>query len=130
MKVEKKDLDKSQIELTITITPEEFSPYLDKAAAELSKDIKLDGFRPGKAPRNLVEQKVGADKVFEEAVRLAVPDTFLKALEQEKIEAIGQPEITPQKVALGNEFVYKAKVATLPDITLPDITKVKVKRSK
>lgn len=128
MKIEKKDLEKSQVELTITVTPEEFDAFQDKAAKSLAKEIKVDGFRQGNAPRDIVEQKVGADKVFEEAVRLAVPETLLKALDQEKIEAIGQPEVTPQKVALGNEFVYKAKIATMPKIEVPDYSDVKVAR--
>ncbi len=128
MKVETEDLEKSQKELTISISPEEFAKFLDQAAAEISKDLKVEGFRPGKVPRNLVEKQVGPEKVFEEAVKIAVPDTLIKALEQEKIEAIGQPEVTPQKIAVGNEFVYKAKVAVLPKLEIPDYSKIKIAR--
>lgn len=128
MTVTKKDLPKSQVELTITVPAADFDKYLDQAAAKLSKEVPIEGFRPGKAPRTVMEQRVGAAKIFEEAVRLAVPDTFIKALEQEKIEAIGQPEIEPQKIARGNEFVYKARVAVLPKIVAPDFTGVRVTR--
>jgi len=128
MKVETEDLEKSQKELTISISPEEFAKFLDQAAAEISKDLKVEGFRPGKVPRNLVEKQVGPEKVFEEAVKIAVPDTLIKALEQEKIEAIGQPEVTPQKIAVGNEFVYKAKVAGLPKLEITDYSKIKIAR--
>ncbi|MFC1618206.1 trigger factor [Patescibacteria group bacterium] len=130
MKVEKKDLDKSQVELTITITPEEFNEFSNRAAANLAKDMKVEGFRPGKVPREIVEKNVGPEKLFEEAVRVAVPDTLVKAFADENIEAIGQPEIIPQKVAIGNEFVYKAKVAILPKIELPDYSDIKVERKK
>lgn len=128
MKVDKKDLDKSQVELTITISPEEFKPYYEKAAANISKDLKIEGFRPGKVPRHLVEKHVGTERVFEEAIKVAIPDTLVKAVKQEKVEAIGQPEITPQKIATGNDFVYKAKMAVLPEFELPDYTKIKVER--
>ncbi len=128
MTVTKKDLPKSQIELTITISAAEFDKFLDQAAAKLSKEVNVEGFRPGKAPRSMMEQKLGAAKVFEEAVRLAIPDTFITAIEQEKIEAIGQPEIEPQKIARGNEFVYKARVAVLPKVTAPEFTGIKMAR--
>lgn len=128
MKIDKKSLAKSQVELTIAISPEEFNPYLDKAAAKLSQSMKIEGFRPGKAPRRLVEQQVGPEKVFSEAMQLAIPDTLIKAVQQEKIEAVGQPEVTPQKIATGNDFVYKAKVAVLPQFELPDLKAIKVAR--
>lgn len=128
MTITKKSLSKSQVELTITIPAAEFDTFLDRAAAQLAKEIKIEGFRPGKAPRSLVERHLGPAKVFEEAVRLAIPDTFIKAIEQEKIEAIGQPEIEPQKIAPGNEFVYKARVAVLPQVAAPDYADVKIER--
>lgn len=128
MTVTKKDLPKSQVELTITIPAAEFDKFLDQAAAKLSKEVDVEGFRPGKAPRSMMEQKLGAAKVFEEAVRLAIPDTFIKVIEQEKIEAIGQPEIEPQKIARGNEFVYKARVAVLPKVAAPEFTGIKMAR--
>ncbi len=128
MTVDKKDLPKSQVELLITIPETEFVKYLDQAAVKLSKEMKVEGFRAGKVPRSIMERELGAAKIFEEAVRLAIPDTFIKAIEDGKIEAIGQPEIEPQKVASGNEFVYKARVAVLPKITAPDFSGVKVAR--
>ena len=85
-------------------------------------------FRPGKAPRHLVEKHVGTERVFEEAIKIAIPETLFKAVEQEKIEAIGQPMITPQKIATGNDFVYKATLAVLPEFELPDYSKIKVAR--
>jgi len=128
MKVETKDLEKSQKELTIAIPQADFDKYMDKAAAKISQGLKIEGFRPGNAPRQMVEKHVGADRIFEEAVQIAVPETLIAALEQEKIEAIGQPEVTPQKIAVGNDFVYKAKVAVLPKFELPDYSKIKVAR--
>jgi trigger factor len=128
MKIETKDLEKSQVELTIAITPEELNPYLDKAAVKLSQSLKIEGFRPGKAPRRLVEQYLGPEKVFSEAIQIAIPDTLIKAVTEKKLEAVGQPEVTPQKIATGNDFVYKAKIAVLPKFELPDLSDIKIAR--
>ncbi|EKD49510.1 MAG: Trigger factor [uncultured bacterium] len=130
MKIEQKQLPKSELEITVTLEQSELEPYLDKAAAKLSKDIKIEGFRPGNAPRKVVEQRVGTAKLFEESIQIAIPDSFVKAIQREKLEAIGRPEITPQKVAAGNEFVYKAKFAVMPRFELPDYSKIKAKRKK
>lgn len=128
MKVTIQKQPKSQVELTIEVTPEELDRYLDQAASHLSKDLNIPGFRPGKAPKNLVEQKVGVFKVYEEATNLALPKTYIKALLDNDIEAIGPPQIKLEKLAPGNPLVYKAQVAVLPAIDLPDYKKIKIKK--
>lgn len=130
MKVTIQKQPKSQVELTVEVTPKELDPYLDQAASNLSKDTNISGFRPGKAPRNLVEQKVGVFKVYEEAANLALPKTYTKALIDNDIEAIGPPQIKLEKLAPGNPMVYKANVSVLPEIDLPDYKKIKVKKKE
>lgn len=130
MKVTIQKQPKSKVELTIEVTPKELDPYLDQAASNLSKDINIPGFRPGKAPRNLVEQKVGVFKVYEEAANLALPKTYVKVLIENDIEAIGPPQVKLEKLAPGNPMVYKATLSVLPEIKLPDYKKIKVKEKK
>ena len=130
MKVTKKELPKSQTELTIEASVKEIEPYLDKAARAISKEAKISGFRPGKAPRNVVEQQVGEFKLWQEATNLALPELYVKAITDEKIEAIGQPEIKLDKLAPNNPLVFKAVVTYLPPIELPDYKKIKITAKK
>ncbi len=120
MKIEIKKLPKSQIELDFELTAEEFAPFVEKAVSNLSQNVKIEGFRPGKAPRNLIEQKVGSAALYEEAAELAVKKTYVAAVLEKNLNVIGRPEIQILKLAPGNPFNYKAKAAVLPEIKLPD----------
>ena len=71
-----KQLPKSQVEFEVTIPKEEWEKYLDQVAAEASQEIKIEGFRPGKAPRNLVEQKVGKGVILNGAAEKAVQKSY------------------------------------------------------
>ncbi len=124
MKFTKKDLSKSEIEIEIELPAGEFEEFLDSAAEDLSKELKIDGFRPGHAPRNIVEQKAGSNRLLEQATEKAIRKTYVKVILDENIEAIGQPEITVLKVGLGAPFIFKAKVAILPEVVLNDYKKV------
>ena len=82
MKVEKKILPKSQIELVVELSNEEFLPFITKGAEEISKDITIEGFRPGKAPLDMVKRKVGEMSILERAANLAINKSFSKILEE------------------------------------------------
>ncbi|MFA5926192.1 MAG: trigger factor [Parcubacteria group bacterium] len=129
-----KKLPNSQIEIDISVPAKDLETYLDHAAEEISKDIKADGFRPGKAPRKIVEQKVGTEKVLAHAAEKAVKKTYADFVVKEKIETIGEPKITITKIAPGNDLEYKAVVSVMPEITLgnhrKEIKKIKKEEDK
>lgn len=127
---EKKVVSDSLIELTVTVPPEDMEKYINQAAVDLSKHIDLKGFRPGKAPRKVVESRFGVGALFQEAVNLALPKTYSDIILDEKIESLGQPEIDVKKAAHGNDFVYVAKVYVVPEITLPKYDSIKVKKEE
>lgn len=118
MKIEKKELEKSQLELTIELEEKEIEPQLKKAAQKLSAQQKIPGFRPGNAPYDLVKSKFGEMTIYQEALDFIINESFYKAVTQEKLETIGQPKIDIEKLAPGNPVVYKAVVSLLPKITL------------
>lgn len=126
MKYELKKLDKSQVELTFTITPEEYKKDVEIAAVRLSERAAIKGFRPGKAPYEIVKKQVGEVKIMEEAMEAIVQKTYYEAVKTEKLQTVGSPSINVTKIAPGNDFEYKATVALLPEITLPDVSKIKV----
>ncbi len=121
-----KNLPKSQAEFIITITPAEYAKDMEAAAARLSERAAIHGFRPGKAPYDIIKQQLGEIKILEEAMQTIVEKNFFEAVTKEKMQTVGMPEITLEKLAPGNDFVFKAIVALLPTVKLPDLGKIKV----
>lgn len=124
MQVEIIKLPKSEIELKIEVPSKEWQEFLDEAAKELSKDLKVAGFRPGNAPLNLVEEKIGMATILETAAEMCVRKCYVRAILENNIEAVGQPEISILKIAKGNPLEFKAKTAIMPEVKLPDYRKI------
>lgn len=120
MQIEIKKLPKSRVEISFELTAEELKPFIEKAVSNASQSVKIEGFRPGKAPRDLIEQKIGQAALYEEAAELAVRKTYVAAVLEKNLNVIGRPEIQILKLAPGNPFNYKAIAAVLPEIKLPD----------
>jgi trigger factor len=121
VKIEK--LSGSKVSLSVIIPPEEFEAFRKQALEHLSRDIKIDGFRPGKAPYAMIEEKIGSDKIMAEAAERAVKKSYVDSIVKNKIEAIGEPKITVTKIAPGNNFEYRAEISVLPKITLGNYRK-------
>ncbi|MFA6995551.1 MAG: trigger factor [Patescibacteria group bacterium] len=120
MQVTKKDLDKSQIELLVELTPEEFAPYIVKGVEKVSKDVKIEGFRPGKVPFDILKQKIGEMTILEEAAHIAINKTIDEVIMQNTMErrAIGQPQVNVTKLAPNNPLEYKIILSLLPTVAL------------
>lgn len=128
MSHELKKIENSQIQLTITVSPADYQKDLEAAAVRLSERAGIKGFRPGKAPFETVKQQLGEIKIMEEALQTIVEMNFFRAVQTEKLETVGQPEITIEKMAPGNDFVFIAKVALMPTVKLPDFKTIKVEK--
>ena len=127
MQYELKNLEKSQVEFTITVEPADYKKDLESAAVRISERAAIKGFRPGKAPYDMVKQQVGEVRIIEEAMQSIVEKNFFEATRKEKLDTVGMPQITIIKVAPGNDLVFKAAVALLPKIKLGNLATVKVK---
>ncbi|MGI6373885.1 MAG: trigger factor [Patescibacteria group bacterium] len=129
MKIEKKDLEKSQLEITVELSADEFAPYVDKGAKKLAAEVKIEGFRPGKAPLEVLKQKVGEMAILEEAANIAVRKTLDEAIKKggEEQQAVGQPQVNITKLAPNNPFEYKITVTILPTIILGKYKELKLK---
>lgn len=115
-----KKLPKSRIEISITVPREQWEKYLDSAASEVSQEIKISGFRPGKAPRNLVEQKVGKGVVLNNAAEKAVQKSYVDFVVAEKLEVIGSPEVEIEKIEEGQDLQFVARVAVMPEMKIKE----------
>jgi trigger factor len=132
MNIEKKKLEKSQIEFSVELPYEEFKPFVEQGAQSLSKDLKIEGFRPGKAPLNIVKVKVGDMAILQEAAHLAINKLFAKILDEHlgDDEAIGQPTVDITKLAPENPLEFKIVMATIPSVELGSYKDLKVKRTQ
>jgi len=107
--------------LIVEVSTEELKIYLPKAVEHLSREVKIEGFRPGKATYEVLKAKIGEMAIWEEAARDAINKTFGQALEEKITEqVVGQPEISITKLATDNPLEYKAVVTILPEIILAE----------
>jgi len=131
MNITKKELEKSQIELTVELSLAEFKPYIEKGVKKVSQEIKIEGFRPGKVPFAVLKQKIGEMTILEEAAQIAVDKTLPKVLaENTDKQVIGQPRVDIIKLAPENPLVYKITLSALPEVKLGGYKNAKVKRQE
>jgi trigger factor len=134
MNVTVKKLPESKAELTVTLPWEEWKDEMKHAVAGLAKEVKVSGFRPGKAPRDVIEKRFGKQALFIEAAEHAVTHSYPKALAEAKIEAIGQPEVKLEKFAENEILEYSVVTAVMPEVTLKpwkdDVKKVNAEFAK
>lgn len=128
MKYTSKTLPKSQAELVVTVSPEDYKKDLQKAAVSLSERASIKGFRPGKAPYETVKQNLGELKIMQEAMQTIVESNYTKAVKEAKLETVGMPQITIDKMAPDNDFIFKATVALLPTIKIGALDKINISK--
>lgn len=120
----------NEIEINVTISAQDLKTESSWAAARLSKDLKIPGFRPGKAPYDIVKKEIGEDKILQEAADKIVTDKINEIIKKENLQIAGQPKIEIKKLASGNELIFKATMPLLPEVTLPDFSKITVETPK
>jgi len=124
MEVKQKKLEKSQIELEFELTAEEFLEHFDHALSHMKSHVKVDGFREGKAPAKMVEEKIKPEALLMEAGDHAVKHVYFDYIKENKLEPIGNPEVKILKIAKGSPFIFTAIISILPDVELPDYKKI------
>ncbi len=131
MKVNKQDIKKGQRELIVELSVDEFKPYIEQGSQKVSKEIKIDGFRSGKIPYEVLKQKIGEMTILEESARIAINKTLDKAIQEIGTgKLIGQPRVDIVKLAPNNPLEYKITIALIPEITLGAYKDLKIKQAK
>lgn len=120
----KKIPEKSQVELTVSVTAEELEPHVERAAKNLSKDNPVKGFRPGKASLEAATKAFGKDRLLSEVIDKAVPRWFVQAVLEHDIDALGRPSTTVSKADIETGITFSSIVDVLPDVTLGDPQKI------
>lgn len=124
MKITTEKLPKSLLALSIELDKERFEKGLDQAARRLSQKYPIHGFRPGKAPRFMIERTFGREALIEEASEELINKAFRDALKQEKIEPVGQASL--QGVTSSDPFTFTVHVPVQPTVTVGDYRSISV----
>ena len=121
MKTDVEELGPTRVKLTIEVPFEELKPSLDKAYREVAKQVRVPGFRPGRVPPRIIDQRFGRAVVLEQAVNDAVPKLYGQALEEHEVYALGQPDLEITSLDDGKQLAFTAEVDIRPKFELPGI---------
>jgi trigger factor len=115
-------LNPTRVKLTVEVPFEELKPSLDAAYATIGSQIQVPGFRKGKVPSRIIDQRVGRGAVLQEAVNEALPQFYGQAVEDNKVRPIGQPEVDVTEVPAeeGQDLKFTVEVDVRPEVTLPE----------
>jgi trigger factor len=119
-------LSPTKVRLTVEAGFDELKPELDKAYRTIGRQVKVQGFRPGKVPPRVLDQRVGRGAVLEEAVNSAIPRLYGEALESSSITPLGSPEIDVTELADNERIAFTAEVEVRPEFALPDFQSLAV----
>jgi trigger factor len=121
VKTDVEELSPTRVKLTIEVPFEELKPNVDRAYREVARQVRIPGFRPGRVPPRVIDQRIGRGAVLEQAVQDAVPQLYGKALEENDVFALGQPAVEITKLDDGKELAFTAEVDVRPKFDIPDI---------
>lgn len=126
MKTTVENLDDVKVKLSVEVEPKRVKQAMDAAARELAKQVNLPGFRPGKAPRKLLEQRLGPGVIAQQALEDSLSDFYTEAIQSEELEPVAQPEVAVEVFDEKEGCKFTAELEVRPDIDLPDHTGIGV----
>jgi trigger factor len=112
--------DPHTVKLTIEVPEDEFGKDLDRTYRTIANQIKIPGFRKGKVPKQIIDTQIGKDAILEEFVNSSVPSYFRKAVAEEDLAPITDPDIDVQQLEPGKPFVFSATVEVRPRLSFEE----------
>lgn len=112
-------LSPTRVKITVEVPFSELKPNLDKAYREVAAQVNIPGFRRGKVPPVIIDQRFGRGMVLSEAVNAAIPDLYGRAVSENSLSPLGQPEVEVTRLEDGNLVEFTAEVDVRPDFALP-----------
>jgi trigger factor len=119
-------LSPTRVRINVEVPFTELQPDFDRAYKELAKQVRLPGFRPGKAPAKLLEARIGKEAMLDQVVGDAVPGRYTEAVTSSDVRPLGQPEIEITNKEYGQDLTFTAEVDVRPEIELPDLKGLKI----
>ena len=122
--------EKNLVSIEFTVSPEEFEKAVNKAYLKVKNNINVEGFRKGKAPRNIIERKYGKNIFYDDALDLAVQKEYPKAVNELALDVIANPKIDVVKFEEGQDIVLSADVEVIPEVVLPEYKGIEVEKTE
>lgn len=120
------NLEKSMAKVTITVDADKFEEAMQKSYLKNKKNITVQGFRRGKAPRKMIEKMYGEGVFYEDAANFAIDEAYGEFFDNNDLDIVSRPEIEVAEIGEGKDFVFTATVAVKPEVTLGDYKGVEV----
>ena len=126
MKSTVETLSPTRVKLSVEVAFEELSPYIADAFKKLASQINVPGFRKGKVPAAMVEQRVGRAAVLDEAINSALPEFYGQAAREKELLVIGRPVVDIKEFKDNEKLEFTVEVSIRPEVTLPDFSKITI----
>ncbi|MCM3237181.1 trigger factor [Heyndrickxia oleronia] len=121
-------LEGNQGVLTVEVDADTVKAGLDEAFKKVVKQVNVPGFRKGKMPRGMFEQRFGVESLYQDALDVILPDAYAKAIEETGIEPVDRPEIDIEQMEKGKELIFKATVTVKPEVKLGEYKGLEVEK--
>jgi trigger factor len=115
------NLSPTRVRLAVEVPFDDLKPSLDKAYKAIAQQVRIPGFRPGKVPARIIDQRIGRGTVLQEAVNDALPTLYGAAAREHELRPLGQPDIDITNLDDGSSLSFTAEVDIRPEITLPEL---------
>jgi trigger factor len=119
-------LSPTRVKISVEVAFEELSPYIADAYKKLASQINVPGFRKGKVPAAMVEQRVGRPAILDEAINAALPEFYGQAAREHTLLVIGRPVVDIKEFKDNEKLDFTVEVSVRPEVTLPDFSKVTI----
>ena len=126
MKSTVETLSPTRVKLSVEVAFEELSPYIAEAFKKLASQINVPGFRKGKVPAAMVEQRVGRPAILDEAINAALPEFYGQAAREHELLVIGRPVVDIKEFKDNEKLDFTVEVSIRPEVTLPDFSKITI----
>src|SRR6478672_2205269 len=126
MKSAVESLSETLVKLTVEVPFDELKPSMDAAYRKVGAQVRIPGFRPGKVPAAVLDQRIGRGVVLEEAVNDAIPRFYSDAVRDNELQVLGQPAVEVTEFADREQLIFTAQVEVKPAITLPEYDKLAI----
>ncbi|CAO5169852.1 Trigger factor [Frankia sp. AiPs1] len=126
MKATKETLSPTRVKLTVEVPFDELKPSLDATYRKLARQVRVSGFRPGKVPPRILDQRLGRGVILDEAVQEALPQLYSEAVQAEEVDVLSRPEVDITEFADGGQLVFTAEVDVRPELALPEFSDLSI----
>lgn len=116
--------------LTVTVPAEKVNKALDQAFKKVVKQINVPGFRKGKVPRPIFEQRFGVEALYQDAIDILLPDAYGEAIDETDIKPVAQPEVSVTQIEKGKDFIFEATVIVEPEVKLGDYKGLEIEKQE